>query len=185
MERPFFVVKMAGLPERGKMENFVWTRVKQTPVITYREREKQEDKKAIREIYMDLSLKACNVLELVSQSQWVKSIGIKLKRKQMRRRINQCSYYGIREVCIALSAFFLNNYSLMQLAKALYFMDEDDIHRETIDAEVPLGQVLNGISMEETSCAEIAIRKNPDGKEDEVTGLPFTITEVNLVLKDE
>lgn len=167
------------------MEQFAWTTTSRMPVTTYREKEQGEDKRAIEEIYMDISLKARNIFDLVYQPRWVKSIGMQLKKKQMRRRISQCSYYGLREVCIALSVFFLNSYNLKQLAKALYFMDEDDIHRETIDTEVPLGLVINGSKAEETSCAEIVIRKNPDGKEDEVTGLPFTITEINLVLKDE
>lgn len=146
----------------------------------------KEDERAIAAIANELQLKAESMVCLASCPEGREAqtyIGV--NKALMQRRQTKYAYYGKRELLLALSIFFRSEYNMKRLARALYWMDEEDIHRETMDYEIPLGMVLSGKALVETSCAEFVIRKRADGSHNPVTGMPFDLLGVRLIPAEE
>lgn len=146
----------------------------------------KEDERAIAVIANEIQFKAGSMVCLVACPEGREAQSyIGVNENLMQRRKAKYAYYGTRELLFVLSRFFCSEYNCKMLARVLYWMDEGDIHVESIDCEIPLGKVIVDKQLVETSCAEIVIRKRKEDTRNPITGMPFDLLGVRLIPSEE
>lgn len=91
------------------------------------------------------------------------------------------SFKSVNELFIALFIFFTNTYNAKAIAKKIYNLDEDDKFKESMDMEVPMGNVRKRKKIVETSVVEATIKVREMGTLNPETKLPFDLVNFRLI----
>ena len=136
-----------------------------------------EDRAAIEKIKCQIIKAGENLATDYMAEKWTKG----LTEAEMLENNKSYSFESVNEIFVSLFIFFTSTYNAKHIAKKVYEMDEDDIFKESMDLEIPLGKVQKRKKIKESSIVEATIKVIEFGTLDDRTQLPFELVNFRLI----